>query len=682
MKLIVLLISLVTGVDEIAAPGVPGPLCVFGPKAVVVVSGGYGKQLEAPVVAAAPLGKGRVVAFGHGGYFGQDTRAIADTGKLLQACVAWAGRGKSVIAYRVKGFPAWDGGAIPTGTGVIVMDAHGLEDKVRYAAVDEFVRGGGGLVTASLGWGWLQVNPGKDLLTDHAGNRFLKRAGIVWSDGYLKRTSPKGYAVRADLAPQLHAYAAAFGDKINAQSVSTLTTAIRAIPADDTLLLPQLRAALEGVPVEQLREVRAKNGLARVALALQIHEANQLPPEKVRAHPWAKRFPGKAPGELVTQSVAIDTSIPRWHSTGLYARAGTVVTITVPEAAANAGLAVRIGAHSDRLWQKAAWQRAPEISRRWKLAAGKTDVASAFGGLIYIEVPKRAKPATYDVTIGPALPAPLYIHGTTTLDDWKSIRKRSAPWAELGSDRLIITVPSRVIREMDDPRPVMEFWNRVLDASADLAARPRKRASPERFVVDKQISVGYMHSGYPLMAHLDAAAWLPNPETARKGNWGLFHEIGHNHQHRDWTFQGTTEVTVNLFTLYAYETVCKADHARANLYGEHRKKTIRAYLERGAKFEEWSSKPFLALLMYMQLQEAFGWDTFQNVFRDYRGLAANERPKTEEQKRDQWMVRFSRKVGKNLGPFFEAWGVPTSAASRASLADLPAWMPPDWPRTD
>jgi hypothetical protein len=39
------------------------------------------------------------------------------------------------------------------------------------------------------------------------------------------------------------------------------------------------------------------------------------------------------------------------------------------------------------------------------------------------------------------------------------------------------------------------------------------------------------------------------------------------------------------------------------------------------------------------------------------------------------MVRFSRAAGRNLGPYFEAWGVPTSSQARASIAELPAWMP-------
>ena len=41
------------------------------------------------------------------------------------------------------------------------------------------------------------------------------------------------------------------------------------------------------------------------------------------------------------------------------------------------------------------------------------------------------------------------------------------------------------------------------------------------------------------------------------GSWGLYHELGHNHQNRDWTFDGTVEVTVNLFTLYVYDKVLR-----------------------------------------------------------------------------------------------------------------------------
>ena len=56
------------------------------------------------------------------------------------------------------------------------------------------------------------------------------------------------------------------------------------------------------------------------------------------------------------------------------------------------------------------------------------------------------------------------------------------------------------------------------------------------------------------------------------------------------------------------------------------------------------------------------------------GPAKSEQPKSEQEKRDQWMTRFSRAVGKDLGPFFERWGVPVSAEARATLSDLPKWV--------
>lgn len=58
--------ELVNGVREIASPGVPGAFCVFG-DAFVVAAGKAGNGSMAPVIAAAEYGKGRIVAFGHGG---------------------------------------------------------------------------------------------------------------------------------------------------------------------------------------------------------------------------------------------------------------------------------------------------------------------------------------------------------------------------------------------------------------------------------------------------------------------------------------------------------------------------------------------------------------------------------------------------------------------------------------
>lgn len=190
-----------------------------------------------------------------------------------------------------------------------------------------------------------------------------------------------------------------------------------------------------------------------------------------------------------------------------------------------------------------------------------------------------------------------------------------------------------------------------------------------------------MHSGYPIMTLADQYQVLADTNAALAGPWGLFHEIGHNHQQRDWTFDGAGEVTVNLFTLYVLEHICgkPTSTGHSHITPEVRAKAWARYDRGGRKFEDWKRDPFLALQMYMQLREAFGWEPFRRVFAEYRALDARQRPQTDAERRDQWMIRFSRAIGRNLGPFFEAWGVPTSSSARASLADLPGWMPPGWP---
>ncbi|MHC4452011.1 MAG: M60 family metallopeptidase, partial [Planctomycetota bacterium] len=582
---------------EIAAPGVPGPLCVFGEHAHVVAVGGDGK-LAAPVVAAGRLGKGRVVAFGHGGYLQKGALAVGDTEALVRRMVQWAGGGRILVHKNLHlrdrlGAKDWQAGAK---CDVVVIDAHWLRNPKIYEAIETFVQGGGGLVTASLGWGWKQLNPGKSLRRDHAGNRLLRQAGIVWADGYLKRTSANGYRQPEKIDPALHARTAL--GQATPQGTQTLTRAIHAIPRDDTTFLPILEEAIRDVAFDKLRVITRKDGLARVAFAWSIEQAKHAAPKDVKAHPWAERFPGRGPDDAQQEIawVRIDPRIPRWQSTGLYARAGDQIKIELPAPWANKGLFVRIGAHSDRLWQKKEWQRAPEISRRWPVVGTPMTIASAFGGNLYIEVPKAVKAESFAVKVVGCIRSPWFRLHTDSVTSWRAQRQHAGPWAELGTNKMIVTLPSRAIRELEDPRPVLRLWDEVMDACADLRQTSRDRASPERFVCDKQISVGYMHSGYPLMCHLDQQGKIANFESLRKGNWGLFHEVGHNHQVGDWTFAGTTEVTVNLFSLYVFETVCKSPRPRTNLYGDGRRKRIDEYIQLDRKFSHWKKKPFLALL--------------------------------------------------------------------------------------
>ena len=103
-----------------------------------------------------------------------------------------------------------------------------------------------------------------------------------------------------------------------------------------------------------------------------------------------------------------------------------------------------------------------------------------------------------------------------------------------------------------------------------------------------------------------------------------------------------------------------------------------AYFESRGGFSQWKSDPFLALYMYYELQQAFGGNAYKKVFAEYRDLATIERPKNDDEKRDQWMVRFSRAVGKNLGSFFEG-GTDLEGRAGVAVKDWPKWLPEGFP---
>jgi hypothetical protein len=701
--------ALLEGVQQIAAPGWPGTLTVYGDQAFAVACGGVGGKMRSPVVAAARLGKGRIVAFGHNGFFGRGSLDEGQTGRLMCNAVRWTA-GKPTLRVGVRGADELAAYLREQGFTVVALDGADWAGRLgevdalcceptqfagAEAAVRAFVESGGGLISAETGWGWMQIT-GQSLATDHAGAAVLGPAGMMWTDGGLDRTCDIGFQADAAISPLVHAGAAldaieADGREARelsqddlAQATWTLTQAARSLPPGDTLLLPRLRtletANAAGAVPQPDKPLGLDQPLARLALTLQLQQMQGLSAADTTAHPAAQFFPGAVPADAprIARTVKVDTRVPAWHSTGLYAAPGDLIEVRLPEAAAGKGLAVRIGCHTDGVWHLDRWQRAPEITRAFALDAAVTEAANAFGGPVYIDVPGGCKLGTLEVEVRNAVAAPHFVLGRTTPKDWREREcKNPAPWAEMQCSGVVFSLPADAMRKLDNPVPVMEFWQHVMDSCAELKGLPLERDRPERYVSDVQISAGYMHSGYPIMTFLDVVPWVMDREhMMTKGSWGHFHEMGHNHQSGDWTFDGTGEVTENLFSLYCFDKVCgQVTGGHPAVTAESRVKMVEDYFSKPRDYSRWKGDPFLALAMYVQLQRAFGWEAYREVFRQYNALPDSERPQTDLEKRDQWLVRFSRAVGRNLGPFFEAWGVPTSEAARKSIADLPYWMP-------
>ncbi|MEZ6184473.1 MAG: M60 family metallopeptidase [Planctomycetota bacterium] len=398
----------------------------------------------------------------------------------------------------------------------------------------------------------------------------------------------------------------------------------------------------------------------------------------MRPAPGVEAFPGAVAADAprVTRRLTVAAG-PGWRSTGLYVPAGEVVRLV--RVGAGAPWTVRVGCHTDRLWAQPRWSRWPEVAGRWTLDADELRVASLVRGLAL----PRARPRQRR--------ADRRGHGRGRGADGRPHRPRehcrlarAAPGAralaELHARHLSLTVPSASIRALDDPAPILRFWDRVLACYAELGQRPLP-ARAERFVADVQLSpaatctratrsdstfdVATPQGGRPPLV-------LDLERLEREGSWGHFHELGHNHQQRAWTFAGTTEVTCNLFTLYVMDTVVGIEPWEHPWLASGRTK-VADYLAQGAPYPRWTREPDLALAFYAEVQRAFGWAPFQAAFRAYREQGLD--PATDAEKRDRWLLELSRAVGRDLGPHFERWGIPTSAEARAQLRDLPPWQP-------
>ncbi|XP_014392360.1 PREDICTED: TRPM8 channel-associated factor 2 isoform X2 [Myotis brandtii] len=264
--------------------------------------------------------------------------------------------------------------------------------------------------------------------------------------------------------------------------------------------------------------------------------------------------------------------------------------------------------------------------------------------------------------------------GKTSQEEWKScIQESLAPWGELATDNIILTVPTENLRTLEDPEPVLRLWDKMMQAIARLAAQPFPFHRPERIVADVQISAGWMHSGYPIMCHLESVQELINETNMRsRGLWGAIHELGHNQQRHGWEFPPhTTEATCNLWSVYVHETVLGIPRAQAHpaLSPPEREKRIKEHLGKGAPLCNWNV--WTALETYLQLQEVFGWEPFTQLFAEYQTLPSI--PKDNTGKMNLWVRKFSEKVQKNLAPFFKAWGWPIQKEVAESLACLPWW---------
>lgn len=248
-------------------------------------------------------------------------------------------------------------------------------------------------------------------------------------------------------------------------------------------------------------------------------------------------------------------------STGFYAAPGELVTITVPDGVYD--LNAQIGAWTDNVSNIQNAQRDGIIFTQTKLIPGKNYLRNLYGGHIYI-LPSSPRSTPLPLTFENVVESPDFVLGVTDPAVWKDkLAKSCVPYLELRSKYMIFTIRrDYAIRyPIADPVQLMTEWDNGIKEDfygwtglEENPADPLDRSPqlPYRVVLDVNISAGYGHSGFPIMA-INDTYWqttVTDVSNLRSSEvWGLYHEIGHNFQQTSyWSWPVLGETTNNLFS--------------------------------------------------------------------------------------------------------------------------------------
>lgn len=470
----------------------------------------------------------------------------------------------------------------------------------------------------------------------------------------------------------------------------------RKIPADQKLQIQKaaLKASASLIGKNNKGQLKTvKDETQKQILKIAGDYLDSLPTDKIPAHPAAQDLFGKIPANAprIAKSITIDPDTVRWHSTGLYAAPGEIVTITIPQAWIDKGLKIQLSGHRDKISTKKNLQRLPTSpAKSIKVKSTQTKIAGPFGGAIYIDTGDTSiKAPPFTVKIENALQAPIYTLGKTTPAQWATLKNAPAPYAEIVTPRIALSFPSEWIRTIEDPTELAKYWDHVVELHDQLGGMAHVRKGPERVNVDVQISVGLFHAGYPAQGPQKQCRGVVDlPKLKTQGNWGWFHEMGHESQRRPdkawtwnnpYTFDGSVEVTVNLFSAHAMDTLGMKQRGGWSWTAFPEQVTARArkLLTSGKKYPQMGAGE--KLIMFLLIRDEFGWDPIHKTLKAYSDLQTKDPtklPKTNQQKRDHFALTISNTTGKNLAPYMEKiWGIPISPETTAKTKHLPTWIP-------
>ncbi|MBV7532092.1 M60 family metallopeptidase [Chitinophaga sp. sic0106] len=326
------------------------------------------------------------------------------------------------------------------------------------------------------------------------------------------------------------------------------------------------------------------------------------------------------------------------------------------------------------------------------LTAGVNTITTATGRDLYLQYSSDTPSVANQVRVtfqSGYEQMPFYILGYSTHNDWLNMLAADtvSPNVTLSANRVFIVVSrvKAVEYKNENQDTLLTLMDRVMQAEGDISGLDNSTPTHAPFLKNKLMLLEKA-SGNPDATSLGRVRiptgsinWLLTPSyILNSGGWGVFHEIGHHHQHSSWTWSTCIEVCVNIYSLAAKRAI----HPDQPGIGASDWNNIFAYLaqpQSAKNFNASSTALFVRLGMFHQLWLAYGDSFYHTLHKRNRDEAPA--PSGDEAEMRLFMTYASQISGYNLGSFFKNWGLNVSQSVYDELDALGLPQPPVDPAT-
>lgn len=324
-------------------------------------------------------------------------------------------------------------------------------------------------------------------------------------------------------------------------------------------------------------------------------------------------------------------------------------------------------------------------SAKIPLKKGKNIINNTSKGLIHLQnVSSTTNQGKLSITIEGGEKIPRFISGKTTQAEWETQVKENpnASGYEFVGEHVLITGGNSTLKMSKNPQAALTHHDKIVEVENQTAGLDNSKSAHQKPRNLVQHMRETNQSGYYMYAYYNHTAYstssgmniLLNPTSSNL--WGPAHEIGHTYQSNKMNFGNLTEVTNNIYSM----RVQKAFGGSSRLESDNTYQKAFNYIASANKDYNNQTDPFLKLVMFWQLELAFGSDFYPNLHKLQR--EENKSLSSNSVKQQYFITSASKVANKNLAPFFEKWGLSMTTETKSALAKYPTLTEKIWEYRD